>query len=177
MTRKNLLAAMAALAVMALVVAIVLVASRGSDEPPSTENELPAGHSDNRQTQPDPGDQPTGSGWNDQATDPSGVHGGNVLPSYHTIAIANAHLDAQGRLVIGYFVGLTGCYAQLDHVDTAETPANVTVTLVQGPDPQQTAGVACPDIAMSKSVRVALSAPLGQRTLIDGSTGHRVRVH
>jgi hypothetical protein len=210
MMRKNLLAAIAALAVMAVVVAIALLASRGSEAPSRTVSQLPAGDSGSDATEP--GDQPTRSGWNDQATDPSGTRGGSTVPGYpgqigggssgwpgsapstdpggpmlpvhpgnggqqpNTIAIADAHLDAQGHLVLGYFVGLPGCYAQLDHVDLVETAAKVTVTLVLGPDPQVPADTACPDIAMGKSAQVTLTSPLGGRTVVDGSTGDPVPV-
>jgi hypothetical protein len=208
MMRKNLLAAIAALAVMALVVAIAVLASRGSDLPTQTVSEPPAGDSGSAATEP--GDQPTGSGWiDDEATDPSGTRGGSTVPGYpgqngagsngwpgnadpggpmlpvnpgggyqqlNTMAIAVAHIDAQGRLVLGYSVGLPSCSPQLDHVDVVQTVAKVTVTLVQGTDPQVPSGTACPDIAMAKSTRVTLTSPLSGRTLVDGSTGDTVPV-
>jgi hypothetical protein len=197
MMRRNLLAALAALAVMAMVVAIALVASRGSDAPVRTENQLPAGGP--ASTEPDPGDQPTGSAPSDVVTDPAaGARGGASVPGYTgsapsttprgsghtgnsyqlpgTFAISDAHVDAKGRLVLGYFVGLPSCYAQLDHVETVQTATKVTVTLVQGPEPQVAVGVACPDIAMAKSVRLTLTSPLGGRSLVDGSNGNTVRV-
>jgi hypothetical protein len=208
MMRKNLLAAIAALAVMAVVVAIAVLASRGSDAPVQTASEPPAGDSGSVATEP--GDQPTGSGWtDDEATDPSGTRGGSTVPGYpgqngagssgwpgnvdpggpmlptdpgnghqlfNTLAIAHAHIDAQDRLVLGYYVGLPSCSPQLDHVDVVETVAKVTVTLVQGAAPQVPSGTACPDIAMAKSTRVTLTSPLGGRTLVDGSTGDTVPV-
>jgi hypothetical protein len=204
------LAAMAALAVLALVVAIAVIASRGSQAPVRTESQLPAGDSGPVSTEPDPGDQPTGSDWNDQATNPSGTRGGSTVPAYpgqhgggssgspgsagsavpggrgsgsgnghqqpNTFAIADAHVDAQGRLVLGYFVGLPSCYAQLDHVETVQAAAKITVTLAQGPEPRVAVGIACPDIAMAKSVRTTLTSPLGGRSLVDGSTGSTVPV-
>ncbi|MEP6527570.1 MAG: hypothetical protein ABJA86_10435 [Nocardioidaceae bacterium] len=207
MMRKNLLAAIAALAVMAVVVAIAVLASRGSDAPAQTVSEPPAGDSGSAGTEP--GDQPTGSGWTDEATDPSGTRGGSTVPGYpgqngagsngwpgnadpggpmlpvdpgsghqqfNTMAIADAHIDAQGRLVLTYYVGLPSCSPQLDHVDVVQTVAKVTVTLVQGTDPQVPSGIACPDIAMAKSTRVTLTSPLGGRTVVDGSTGDTVPV-
>jgi hypothetical protein len=209
MMRKNLLAAIAALAVMAVVVAIAFLASHVSDAPTRTASEPPAGDSGSAATEP--GDQPT-SGWTDEATDPSGTRGGSTVPGYpgqdgggsssspgnapsidpggpmlpvdpgnghqqlNTMAVANAHLDVQGRLVLGYYVGLPSCYAQLDHVDVIENAAKVTVTLVRGADPQVPSGIACPDIAIAKSTRVSLTSPLAGRTLVDGSTGDTVPV-
>jgi hypothetical protein len=110
--------------------------------------------------------------------------GGPMLPvnpggghqQVNTMAISVAHIDAQGRLVLGYSVGLPSCSPQLDHVDVVQTVAKVTVTLVQGTDPQVPSGTACPDIAMAKSTRVTLTSPLGGRTVVDGSTGHTVPV-
>ncbi len=205
--RKNLLAAVAALAVMAVVVAIAVLASRGSDAPSQTVSEPAAGDWGSAATEP--GNQPTRSGWTDEATDPSGTRGGSTVPGYpgqngagssgwpgnvdpggpmlpvdpgsghqqfNTMTIADAHIDAQGRLVLGYYVGLPSCSPQLDHVDVVQTVHRVTVTLVQGTDPQIPSGIACPDIAMAKSTRVTLTSPLGGRTVVDGSTGDTVPV-
>ena len=56
----------------------------------------------------------------------------------------------------------------IDHVGLDETPDRVTVTLYQG-TPPDLVGSACPEIAMLQAVRVALTSPLGDRTVVDGS--------
>jgi hypothetical protein len=56
----------------------------------------------------------------------------------------------------------------VDHVDVDESPDAVTVSLTQG-TPPSLVGSACPEIAMLMAVRVALSSPLGDRTLVDGN--------
>jgi hypothetical protein len=53
-------------------------------------------------------------------------------------------------------------------VDVDESPDAVTVSLTQG-TPPSLVGSACPEIAMLMAVRVALSSPLGDRTLVDGN--------
>jgi hypothetical protein len=56
----------------------------------------------------------------------------------------------------------------VDHVGVDETPDRVTVTLSQG-IPPSLVGSACPEIAMLQAVRVALTSPLGDRTIVDGA--------
>jgi hypothetical protein len=56
----------------------------------------------------------------------------------------------------------------VDHVDVNETPDRVAITLYQGTPPSMV-GMACIEIAMLAAVRVDLSSPLGNRTVVDGS--------
>jgi hypothetical protein len=71
-------------------------------------------------------------------------------------------------LTITFWSGVEPC-SVLDHVDVAETPDAVTVTLYQGSDPS--AGqVACIDIAVLKQVTVTLDHPLVGRDVVDGAT-------
>lgn len=59
----------------------------------------------------------------------------------------------------------------LDHVDVAETPSAVTVTVLEASN----TGCATAGGSMVSTV-VRLSAPLGGRTLYDGGGGDRVRL-
>jgi hypothetical protein len=63
--------------------------------------------------------------------------------------------------------GVEPCYV-LDHVVVEEAPDAVTVTLFQGSDPAAGTAV-CIEIATDKTVEVQLSAPLGDRPVLDGS--------
>jgi len=58
----------------------------------------------------------------------------------------------------------------IDHVNVKETPSTVTVTLYEGMLPSMV-GSACPEIAVLEAVRVQLSSPLGDRTVVDGAPG------
>jgi hypothetical protein len=58
----------------------------------------------------------------------------------------------------------------IDHVSTRETASTVTVTLYEGTLPASV-GAACPAIVMLEAVRVQLSTPLGNRTVVDGASG------
>jgi hypothetical protein len=75
--------------------------------------------------------------------------------------------DDDRSLTITFWSGVEPC-SVLDHVDMAETPDAVRVTLYQGSDPS--AGqVACIDIAVLKQVTVTLDHPLAGRDVVDGA--------
>ncbi len=92
-----------------------------------------------------------------------------------TIAIADAHINASGRLVLGYYVGVPTCYGQLGDMRIEQRGHSVTVTLRSAPDPAPS-DIPCIDIAMAKKAVIQLDQPLGGRALIDGSTGEPVKV-
>ena len=73
--------------------------------------------------------------------------------------------SADGMTLTVWFWG-SPCLG-VDHVDVNETPDRVSVTLYQG-TPPSLVGSACPEIAMLAAVLVALAAPLGGRTVVDG---------
>lgn len=76
--------------------------------------------------------------------------------------------DDDRRLTITFWSGVEPC-SVLDHVDVAEGPDAVTVTLYQGSDPS--AGqIACIDIAVLKQVTVTLDHPLAGRGIVDGAS-------
>lgn len=78
-------------------------------------------------------------------------------------------------LSIEYAVGVGDCAQTLDRADVAETAATVTVSLV--PDPPATPTPAyCLDQVRLLRTTVRLDAPLGERKLIDGTTGTVVPV-
>jgi hypothetical protein len=74
--------------------------------------------------------------------------------------------SSDGRTLTVTFWG--GPCMGIDHVGLDETPDTVTVTLYQG-TPPSLVGSACPEIAMLMAVRVPLSSPLGDRTVLDGN--------
>jgi hypothetical protein len=74
--------------------------------------------------------------------------------------------SADGMTLTVWFWG-SPCLG-VDHVDVNETPDRVALTLYQGTPPSMI-GMACIEIAMLAAVRVDLSSPLGDRTVVDGS--------
>ena len=72
------------------------------------------------------------------------------------------------RLALNYTTGVPECYGKVGVPMVEETSDDVTVTLPKLPVKQR-ADVACIDIALSKSVDVLLSEPLGDRVVRDGS--------
>ncbi|MDQ3294870.1 MAG: hypothetical protein M3527_10560, partial [Actinomycetota bacterium] len=71
-----------------------------------------------------------------------------------------------------FTTGVAECYG-LDRVQIEETAEAVTVTLFTGGRP---GADVCIEIAESVATKVTLPAPLGARTLVDGSTGEPVAV-
>jgi hypothetical protein len=86
----------------------------------------------------------------------------NVLATSWIKAVSSA----DGRTLSVWFWG-SPCLG-VDHVDVKETPDRVALTLYQGTPPSMV-GMACIEIAMVAAVRVDLSSPLGDRTVVDGS--------
>ena len=111
----------------------------------------------------DPGSAPPGGSVEDpppadpgpQMTNPNGV----PINGY-------VRLD-DGRLALNYTTGVPECYGELDTPSVDETADTVTITLSVVP-PAQT-GQSCIELAVMKTVRVSLDAPLAGRRVLDGS--------
>lgn len=93
-----------------------------------------------------------------------------------TPGMANLHPIGFDKVVVGdddrtltifFWSGVEPCYV-LDHVDVAETPDTITITLFQGNDPSA-GDVACIEIAELKKVVVQLDAPVAGRAIEDGA--------
>jgi hypothetical protein len=192
MSRRNLLAAVAAVMVAAVVLTVAAVVSHDGGSP--SERDLSAGAGDTRAR----GASVPGYSGDGVASDPGlkGTALGAVLPSAEpppgvdtpisppaaggrrqarTIAIADAHINPSGRLVVGYYVGLPTCYGQLGDIRIEQSGHSVTVTLSSAPDPAPS-DTPCIDIAVARKAVIQLDRRLGGRTLIDGSTGEPVKV-
>jgi hypothetical protein len=87
-------------------------------------------------------------------------------------AIDSASVLENDKLEVRFYNGVEDCYG-LDRVEVEETATDVTVTVVTGSRPD-VAGRACIEIAELVVTVVTLDAPLGERTLIDGSAGTAV---
>ncbi len=161
MSRRNRLAAVAAVTVAAVVATITLVVERESGSR-SPDGDLSAG---------------TGAGTGNGGSEPrhAGSDSSGSRAGRSTIAIARASLDSAGQLVLVYFVGMPGCYGQLGRTVIEQHPSSVTVTLVSGPEPTAS-DTPCMDVAMARRTGIELDRPLAGRILIDGSTGHPVTV-
>ena len=94
----------------------------------------------------------------------------NPTPS----AIDSASRVTDEKLELRFYNGVPECYG-VDRVEVEETDADVTVTVFTGGLPTDEP-VACVELAVLQATAVTLEAPLGDRTLIDGSTGNAVPV-
>jgi len=91
-----------------------------------------------------------------------------------TLAIQSYEVPAPDRLQVRYATGLPECYGALDRAVVKEADHAVTLVLVARP-PTGRADRPCPDIALVKETVVHLDAPLGDRRVVDGVSGHVVR--
>ena len=89
-------------------------------------------------------------------------------------AIDSARSVADDKLEVAFYNGVPECYG-VDRVEVDETDTEVTVSVFTGSLPLD-GEVACIEIAVLQAVAVTLDAPLGERTLVDGSTGTEVAV-
>lgn len=78
------------------------------------------------------------------------------------------------KLQVTFYNGVPECYG-VDRVEVEESDTEVTVSVFTGSIPQD-GDVACIEIAQLVAVTVPLDAPLGERTVVDGSTGTEVAV-
>lgn len=100
--------------------------------------------------------------------DPEPVEPTPGMVDLRPVSFAKASVGADGRTItIDFWSGVEPC-SVLDHVDVDAGPRAVTITLVEGRDPNA-GDVACIEIAMAKRVIVVLDEPLGDRTIVDGA--------
>jgi len=71
------------------------------------------------------------------------------------------------QLVVTWVGGVQECYG-LDRVEVTETETEVRITVYEGAL-ESAASRSCIDLGVVKQTNVQLSAPLGDRTLVDGS--------
>jgi hypothetical protein len=95
------------------------------------------------------------------------------LPGRSTAVSLTGYHTEGTRLRIYYATGLPSCYGHIQHPQVDQGASAVTVTIRLKPV-RSTKMQVCPDIAVIKSVVVALAAPLGGRTVIDGNTGQQI---
>lgn len=94
--------------------------------------------------------------------------GPDVPPAAGMQAIDSYFAYDETRLAMNYTTGVPECYGTVGEPVVEETADSVTVTLPKIP-PKQRGDIACIDIALSESVDVTLSSPLGDRSVRDGS--------
>ncbi|MGH3315053.1 MAG: hypothetical protein ACRDO0_02815 [Nocardioidaceae bacterium] len=90
------------------------------------------------------------------------------------LTIQSYELVAPDRLQVQYATGLPECYGALDRAYVSESGDRVLVTLRVRPVAQPS-NRPCPDIALVKDTLVRLDQPLGDRAVVDGSSGRAVR--
>lgn len=84
------------------------------------------------------------------------------------VAMAVLAADPAGTTVeVGFWNGVEPC-SVLDRVEVDEQPDRVTITVVVG-DAGTGADIACPALARWYSATVGLTAPLGDRPIVDGA--------
>ena len=117
----------------------------------------------------DPGDDP--------AMDPANGEARIVSPTPGLTGVVESALDSAllrdgNKVEARFYGGVADCYG-VDHVDVEETAAAVTITVFTG-IPQEAIARSCIEIAELQAVIVPLGAPLGDRVVIDGSSGAQV---
>jgi hypothetical protein len=86
----------------------------------------------------------------------------------NTGVVVNSYRSSGRTLTLSYTIGTAACYGRIDAPRVAEAADSVTVTLRRLPVHTSTQQ-ACPQIALTESVDVRLSEPLGNRVVRDGS--------
>jgi hypothetical protein len=86
------------------------------------------------------------------------------------VAIDSYYAYDARHLAINYTTGVPACYGHIRTPRVQESRTAVTVTLVRSL-PKVPREVACIDMALVKSVRITLAAPLGDRVVRDGTFG------
>jgi hypothetical protein len=92
----------------------------------------------------------------------------------HRVRIDSYYASDARHLAINYTTGVPACYGHIRTPRVQESRTAVTVTLVRSL-PKVPREVACIDMALVKSVRITLAAPLGDRVVRDGASGSVVR--
>lgn len=96
------------------------------------------------------------------------------LDNPNPAAIDSVHSTADNKLEVRFYNGVQECYG-VDRVEVVETDTEVSLTVFTGSLPGNAARV-CIDLAQLQAVAVTLDAPLGERAVVDGSSGAPVAV-
>jgi hypothetical protein len=115
-----------------------------------------------------PSDPGAGDGSARVVTPTPGLDG--VVPA----AIDSASALDGNKLEVRFYSGVEDCYG-LERIDVEETEAEVSVAVFTGNRPEAR-DIACIEIAELVAAVVTLDAPLGERTVVDASTGAAVPV-
>jgi hypothetical protein len=105
-------------------------------------------------------------------TTPGGARVVNPTPGLNGVnptALDSVVQQPNNKLEVRFYGGVVDCYG-VDHIDVQEADDAVTVTVFTG-TPPAAANTACVDLAELQAVIVALASPLGERHIIDGSSG------
>jgi hypothetical protein len=95
------------------------------------------------------------------------------LDNVVTAAIDSVAVIDPATLEVHFYNGVEPCYG-VDHVAVvADTAESVTVEVGVGSNPDA-GDVACVELAQLQGVRLALAGPLGERAVVDASTGQPV---
>lgn len=143
---------------------LLLAAACVSPDTPVSTGELPA------HEQP-AGDDPVGGAM--LALPPArAVHDNveNLQPRSFESAL---HDETDDSFHVLFWAGREPCYA-LGDVEVVETADAITVTLYEGN--MRGDDIACPDDAQHASVPIVLELPVGDRVLVDGSTGQEIPI-
>jgi hypothetical protein len=108
-------------------------------------------------------------------TTPGGARVVNPTPGLNGVnetALDSVVSQPNNKLEVRFYGGVVDCYG-VDHIDVEEADDAVTITVYTG-TPPAAAATSCIDIAELQAVIVALASPLGERHIIDGSSGAEV---
>ncbi len=154
------------LAVLAVPAAVVLLGACGDDDTNASSSDGPNSPVTAPPVEPPAGDVNPDAPERRTLAPVGGLD--NPIPS----AIESYAELGGSTIELRFYAGVETCYG-LDEIVVDETEADVTVTLLVGSLP---GADVCIEIAEAVKTRVDLSAPLGGRTLLDGSTGQPIPV-
>lgn len=89
------------------------------------------------------------------------------------VAVAGYERLGPASVRLHYYIGVPECYGKVTTIDVRESARRVEVLLVRTP-PKHAGRVACIEIALAKAATVRLDAPLGDRAVVDLTTGAEV---
>ena len=156
----------------ALLLPLLLLVACGDDGDGDTSSDDPSSDL----VDPGPGDTEPAGPPDDGGDDTGPVTPTPGLLDPHSSAIDSVTLVADGdgtKVEVGFYNGVRDCYG-LDRVEVEETDESVTIGVFAGSLP--IGDVACIEIAELQTTVVSLDAPLGDRVVIDASTGAEVPV-